>query len=105
MKTQEGTGKQQETAYNRVSPDGDTVSISEAGKRAISVEKDTEPADENTADGIVIHKEAEKSNPKEEEQVSTVNLSEYTESELKQMYLDGDITKSEYDEELNSREM
>lgn len=45
-------------------------------------------------DGIVIRKKSGE---------STINLSVYTESELRQMYLDGDITKAEYDEELGGR--
>jgi len=92
---QNGEGKQQELAYDTVSPDGDTFSISKAGKSANS-QKDT-------MDGIVIQKEATENG--QVSNASTVNLSAYSESELKQMYLDGDITRAEYNEEISSREM
>lgn len=94
--------KVQETAYDTVSPHGDTLSISEAGMAATS-QKDNEPGNKDTTDGIVIRKEAEGN--QQESDVSTVNLSIYTKEELRQMYLDGDITRAEYDEEISSREM
>lgn len=99
LKEQYRAGKQQETAYNTVSPHGDTLSISEAGRTA----NGNKSGNKDTTDGIVIRKEAEKK--EQESEVSTVNLSSYTKQELKQMYFDGDITRAEYDEEISSREM
>lgn len=102
MKTQHDEEKQQ-ISYDAVSPHGDTLSISEAGK-AVSSEKGGKLVNKDTTDGIVIRKEAGENEQEQEREVSTINLSVYTESELKQMYLDGDITRAEYDEEINSRE-
>lgn len=73
------TGNSQTAAsYDAVSAYGDTLTIS-AGGRAAGTNSSCASED------------------------STDNLSEYTESELKQMYLDGTITKTEYEEELESR--
>lgn len=91
---------QQETSYDRVSTDGDTLSISEAGK-AVSLGQDNKSVRIETEDGAVIQKEAEEDG--QDSNVPVVNLSTYTETELKQMYLDGDITRTEYDEEISSR--
>lgn len=80
---------QSEKAYDAVSSEGDTLSVSEAGKAA-SMGK---------SDRVVLLSQSES-----DSSVSTVNLGIYTDNELRQMYLDGDITKAEYDEELSSRE-
>lgn len=102
MKSQHDTERQQ-VSYDAVSQHGDTFSISEAGKTASS-EKGSKPVNKDTTDGIVIRKETGENEQEQEKEVSTVNLSVYTKTELKQMYLDGDITRAEYDEEINSRE-
>ncbi len=94
--------KKQPVSYDAVSLHGDTLSISKVGKTAGS-QKESGLVNEDTADGIVIRKKADAK--KQESESSTINLFVYTESELKQMYLDGDITRAEYDEEVNSREM
>lgn len=91
---QDGVGKQKESSYNIISSDGDTLSVSEAGKAANS-KKDT-------MDGIVIQKEMAEN--RYISNGSTENLSTYSEMELKQMYLDGTITRAKYDEEIRSRE-
>lgn len=101
MKTLQEKGKQQETSYDVVSVYGDTLSISEAG-RDVNLGKKNILGSIQTEDGIVIRTKVEENELKDD--VSTVNLSIYTETELKQMYLDGDITRTEYDEEINSRE-
>lgn len=101
MKMQHDAKKQQ-VSYDAVSLHGDTLSISKVGKTASS-QKESGLVNEDTADGIVIRKKADAK--KQESESSTINLSVYTESELKQMYLDGDITRAKYDEEVNSREM
>lgn len=98
-KTQEEVAVQQETAYAAVSCEGDTLSISEAGKAA-----GTQPDNQTETDGVVIQKAAEEYLTESESGNSTINLSGYTENELKEMYLDGEITKAEYDEEIDSRE-
>lgn len=104
MKTQYDAGKRQ-TSYDAISLYGDTISISDAGKAA-NLAKGNKLVNEDTTDGIVIRKEAgeNKQETEQENDVSTINLSTYTETELRQMYLDGDITKAEYDEEISSRE-
>lgn len=102
MKTQHDAERRQ-VSYDAVSSHGDTFSISEAGKAASS-EKGSKPINKDTTDGIVIRKETGENEQEQEKEVSTVNLSVYTETELKQMYLDGDITRAEYDEEINIRE-
>lgn len=104
MKIQYDAGKRQ-TSYDAISLYGDTVSISEAGKAANLV-KSNQLVNEDTTDGIVIRKETGENKQEAEQKTdaSTVNLSTYTETELRQMYLDGDITKAEYDEEISSRE-
>lgn len=69
--------------YSEISSHGDTLSISEKGKElSLNNGKENEVKNENLTD----------------------DLSSYTEIELKQMYIDGTITKSEYNEELDSRE-
>lgn len=104
---QQNTEKQR-TSYDAVSMYGDTLTISKAGKTASS-ENGSKLVSEDTIDGIVIQKKAGESEhgqeSGQESEVYTINLSTYTESELKQMYLDGDITRAEYDEEISSREM
>lgn len=92
MQTRQNTVKQP-TSYDAVSGYGDILSISKEGKTA-SAENGSRLVSGDTEDGIVIRKESGE---------STINLSVYTESELRQMYLDGDITKAEYDEELGGR--
>lgn len=101
-KAQDEAVKQSDISYTSVSSHGDTVTVSKAGKAANS-----NMGNQDRADGTVTKKnvgeyltESESS----ESSNSTINLSGYTEIELKQMYLDGDITKAEYDEELDSRE-
>ena len=92
IQTRQNTAKQP-TSYDAVSGYGDTLSISKEGKTA-SAENGSRLVSGDTEDGIVIRKESGE---------STINLFVYTESELRQMYLDGDITKAEYDEELGGR--
>lgn len=101
-KTQEETVRQSDTSYTAVSSQGDTVTVSEAGKAANS-----NMGNQDRTDGTVTKKNVEEyltESESSESSNSTINLSGYTETELKQMYLDGDITKAEYDEELASRE-
>lgn len=102
----EGTADQAETTYDAVSSEGDTLSISEEGKAAGANAKDQvvqlSGAD---SDGTVQQEANEVYFTDSDSSSSTINLSTYTETELKQMYLDGDITKLEYDEELSSREV
>lgn len=102
MNTQHNTKKQQ-ASYDAVSRHGDTLFISEAGK-ATSFKKSSRQAKEDTTDGAVLQKKKEENEQEQEREVSTINLSSYTESELKRMYLNGDITRAEYDKEVNSRE-
>lgn len=92
------TAVQPEPSYTAVSSQGDTLSISEEG-RAMN-NKGNFPEE---SDGTVIRKAVAEAAVSESEN-STVNLSIYTETELEQMYLDGEITKAEYDEEISSRE-
>lgn len=94
--------KQSETAYDAMSTQGDTLHISESARNA---ESGTDSLKENQseADGKVILKSAQENSSESDDSLSTVNLSRYTETELREMYLDGDITKSEYDEEIESR--
>lgn len=89
--------------YDAVSTEGDSLSVSKEGKalNASGISQSGIVKNAGT-DGTVIQKAAEE-DVQEEEIVSTVNLSIYTETELEQMYLDGDITKVEYEDELRSR--
>lgn len=88
---------QKEISYEAVSSQGDTLSISETGKAVSSGENALAGSE-----GIVIQKTTAEAAA--ESINSTVNLSIYTETELKQMYLDGEITRAEYEEELDSRD-
>lgn len=63
---------------------GDTLTISESGKAASK--NMTNQGDSNADDNSFSD-----------------DLSGYTEAELQQLYLDGTITRNEYDEELESR--
>lgn len=91
-------------SYNAVSSQGDTLELSEDGRKMSS---EMQNLQENTAgadgDGKVIAKSGEKYVSEAEDSVSTIDLSSYTETELKQMYLEGDITKAEYEDELDDR--
>ncbi|MBU5479584.1 hypothetical protein KQI69_10250 [Eubacterium sp. MSJ-13] len=101
--------KQSQTNYDYVSTDGDTLQISEAGKSASK-------GNENQADSGNTGAQAQSSfagsSTKQLENVdvstsstsSTADLSSYSESELKKMYLNGEITKAQYDEEISSRD-
>lgn len=97
------TIKQSETAYDAVSSQGDTLYISESGRNAES-DMSSLKDNQSEADGKVILKPAEEYVSEADDSLSTIDLSRYTELELRQMYLDGDITKSEYDEEIDSRD-
>lgn len=96
--TKEEAAGQKEISYEAVSSQGDTLSISDAGKAVSSGENALAGSD-----GIVIRKSTTEAAAAESTNL-TVNLSVYTETELKQMYLDGEITRAEYEEELSSRE-
>ena len=105
--------KQSQTNYDYVSTDGDTLQISEAGKSASK-------GNENQADSGNTGAQAQSSfagsSTKQLENIdvntststsstsSTADLSSYSESELKKMYLNGEITKAQYDEEISSRD-
>lgn len=91
-----------ETSYDVVSSQGDTVSFSKEGKAA---EAQVGSIKSQSEDGTVVLKTAKEDDAELEEALSTVNLSQYTETELEEMYLDGEITKIEYDEEISSREI
>lgn len=97
--------QQREPLDTFISAQGDTLSLSEEGVAA-NAKRGNQPK----SDGTVIQKSvaADSTNSTEvdiENVDSTVNLSIYTETELKQMYLDGEITRIEYDQELSSREV
>lgn len=62
-----------QTSYDAISPYGDTISVSEAGKAANSV-KSNKLVNEDTRDGIVIRKDTEES--RQESGMSTINLSD-----------------------------
>lgn len=94
--------KESEVSYDAVSSQGDTLCISERGKAASAKMANSQEETVDSVDGKVIKKPVNVEQPEEEPQ--TNDLSGYTKMELQQMYLDGDITKAEYDEELDSRE-
>lgn len=68
---QHNAGKRQ-ASYDAISPHGDTISVSEAGKAANSV-KSNKLVNEDTTDGIVIRKDTEES--RQDSDLSTINLS------------------------------
>lgn len=103
---------QAESTYGAVSSHGDTLSISEAGKAANSdtgdkvVRLSSSEADSTASLRVSEENFTEsESDLDSDDATSTINLSGYTDYELKQLYLDGDITKIEYDQELSSREV
>jgi len=75
--------EQSTTRKQPAAPHMDTVEISETGKAA-SARLQTQQADTDTV---------------EEYQSGVEDLSEYTDTELKQMYYRGEITRQEYEEE------
>lgn len=100
----EKTGES-ENSHAAVSSQGDLLSISKEGLDASSQMKDQpDTQSQDQAGRTVIHESAEGKVTKFESDVSTINLSSYTETELGQMYRNGDITKTEYDQEISSRE-
>lgn len=115
-KTKEETEiKQSQVNYDYVSTDGDTLQISEAGK---SASKGNENQTDSGNTGAQAQSSFAGSSTKQLENVdvntstnasssstsSTADLSSYSESELKKMYLNGEITKAQYDEEISSRD-
>lgn len=88
--------------YTAVSTYGDTVEITSFGK---DIREDTGRSSSvvESEDGKVT-KISVTADMNMESASQSYNLSTYSESELKQMYQNGEITKVEYDEELNSRE-
>lgn len=97
--------RESENSQATVSSQGDLLSISKEGLDTSSQMKN-QPDLQSQAqtDRTVIYESAEGKVTKLESDVSTINLSRYTETELSQMYRNGDITKAEYDEEISSRE-
>lgn len=82
--------RQQETEQSATqkqpsAPRTDTVEISEEG-RAASAKLQSQQTETDTA-------------AEEVEQYEVEDLSEYTDTELKQMYYNGDITRQEYEDE------
>lgn len=103
-----------ENSPKEIVPNMDMVIISAAGKKANAemnsssqntnaetMEQTTSSVEEvqNTTNSEIIQQlESE-----DDEETSTGDLSQYTETELQQMYLKGEITKSEYEDELAER--
>ncbi len=91
------------------SADGDTVEISDeayskylalsasgtAGGAAQVIEQSAKSAESGSSAGAV--------SADEDNSNSTYNLSQYSEYELKQMMMNGDITRSAYESEMQSR--
>lgn len=104
QKADENAGQQAEEAreYTAVSVQGDTVEISPEGKAAGGNAGD-HPAAAESGDGKVTRIVTE-TDTTQTAASQTYQLSSYTENELRQMYQNGEITKAEYDEELESRE-
>lgn len=103
--------KQSQANYDYVSADGDTLEISEAGKSAgKGNESQTGSGNAGTgssATGSSIEGLENITTGTTSSSTSTSSvgdLSSYSESELKKMYLNGEITKAEYDEEISSRD-
>lgn len=97
-----------DTQHMAVSADGDTVDISveAAALSAQPASKESaaasaESASIKAASSSVSSSDASTSDSTEN--VDTNNLSGYTDTELRDLYLNNKITKSEYDEELASR--
>ena len=80
--------EQSATQKQLAAPRMDTVEISEEG-RAASVQMRSQQSETETAAAEVEQYEAE-------------DLSEYTDSELKQMYYKGEITRQEYEDETGT---
>lgn len=104
QKADESARQQAEEAreYTAVSVQGDTVEISLEGKAAGGTSGDDAAAAES-GDGKVTRIITE-TDTTQASASQTYQLSSYTENELRQMYQNGEITKAEYDEELESRE-
>lgn len=104
QKADENVAQQAEETreYTAVSVQGDTVEISPEGKAAGGNAGDDVAAAES-GDGKVTRIITE-TDTTQTVASQTYQLSSYTENELRQMYQNGEITKAEYDEELESRE-
>lgn len=100
----ENVARQAEEAreYAAVSVQGDTVEISPEGKAAGGNAGD-HPDVAESGDGKVT-KIITETDTTQTAASQMYQLSSYTENELRQMYQNGEITKAEYDEELESRE-
>lgn len=93
------------TSNTAVSSHGDMLSISKEGAAAYSkMNNQPDTSGQTTTATTAIQKLGERKATESDSDVSTTDLSSYTKTELKQMYLDGDITKAEYDKEIRSRE-
>lgn len=80
--------EQSVTQKQPAAPRMDTVEISEEGRAASVQMRSQQPETETEAAEV--------------EQYETEDLSEYTDSELKQMYYKGEITRQEYEDETGT---
>lgn len=98
--TTSGSGEE----YTAVSAHGDTLQISSAGATAYenSEQQQDSSADEQTNIAKIVSETVDTDS--DSSSSSSDDLSSYTATELKQMYQNGEITKQEYDEEIQSRE-
>lgn len=102
--TQEDTARQEKEAGSVISSQGDILTISEEGRAASEEAENQVVRLSGSETGTAVQQVKEEYSAGADSSNSTIDLSSYTETELKQMYLDGDITKAEYDEEISSRE-
>jgi hypothetical protein len=99
----EKEGQQAQSAnYDAISIQGDTLSLSQDGKAAAEalaqVKQDAALSGTDTEDSQLLNALTS------EEDSDSSDLSSYTTTELKEMYLNGEITKEEYEAELKSRQ-
>lgn len=97
---------EEESRVSATSIEGDTLELSEAGLAAnAGSEADAEDtAAEGSVTAKVVSDAFSETEGTDAEEDFTADLSSYTESELKEMYQNGEITAAEYKQELARRE-
>ncbi len=97
-----------------LSPQGDLLEISAAGRAAsengASADEASGSAAQYSASSVESNAQAatqmlEEAETEETEESSTTDLSSYSDSELREMYQDGEITAAQYSQEMSRRKL
>ena len=102
-KESKNVGYDEGQQYTATSSQGDTLEISSAGSSAYENSEKKEENSEQTNISKIVSETVD-TDDSDGTTSASEDLSSYTETELKQMYQNGEISKADYDEEIASRE-